>query len=227
MSDPWETEVLQPSIPPRRFSAGAIAALATAVLVLAVAGLAIGWYVAGGDPVNRANPQNSASATELAPPSPTPSVEPTLATPSATPTVATGQLLPNLVGLVFKDAWKQARALRLNVSLKFGQPGDGSLNVLKTEPAANAPIRPGDPLKIYVSAPPPEFDMIDVVGRPCETAKNELLAAGLLIGRYLDRKRDGVVTATDPAPGDKVKWNGSVLVTCKLVSATASATPAP
>jgi beta-lactam-binding protein with PASTA domain len=68
--------------------------------------------------------------------------------------------------------------------------------------------------------------MVNVIDKPCVTGKNELLAVGLLIGPYPDRKNDGVVTKTDPAPGTKVKWNDSVQITCTLVTATASATAA-
>src|SRR5687768_17468996 len=60
MTDPWaQTAPLTPQRP-RGFSPGTVAILATATVLLAVAGLAIGWFVAGdGEP--NAEPSSSPS----------------------------------------------------------------------------------------------------------------------------------------------------------------------
>lgn len=224
MSDPWETVVEQPPPSPRGFSPGAIAALATALLVLAVAGLAIGWFVAGQDGDKNVSQEPGPSPTAAA--SATPSAEPATATPtaSAVPTTVTTTsavpavtTMPDLTVLNFRDARVQVQALKMSVTLTFGETGDTDGKVVRTEPKTGDPIKSGMNVKIFVVGEPPTFAMPEVAGLSCDKAKTTVLAAGLIIGRYPTGTR-GLAWSTTPLAGTTVAWNGRVEIICSTRS---------
>ncbi|GAB4056520.1 PASTA domain-containing protein [Catellatospora paridis] len=220
MTDPWaQTAPLTPQRP-RGFSPGTVAVLATATVLLAVAGLAIGWFAAGdGDP----KAQTSASPTAVI--SPTPDASPS-ALPSPTPTVAPstaspapgGQVMPDVSTQDFREARTQViKDLRVSVTVKFVEEPGTQYTVLRTEPAAGMPAPRGTHVRLIVVGPVFEFDMPNVVDKSCDAAKTELLAAGLQIGKYVSG-REGTVRETSIPAGTKVKWDAAVDLTCSVAT---------
>ncbi|MFC7247394.1 PASTA domain-containing protein [Catellatospora aurea] len=216
MTDPWaQTAPLTPQRP-RGFSPGTVAILATATVLLAVAGLAIGWFVAGdGEPNAQpsATPSVAVSA-EASPspseaPSPTPTVEPSTASPAPD-----GPRMPNVAGQDFQTVRRQLIAdLKVTVNVVFDQEGEAG-QITKTEPAADAPVRAGTSVKLFVAGPIIDVDVPTLVGTSCEEAKKALVGAGLRVGPY-PAEKVGTVTAATAEAGTKLKWNTEVSLTCE------------
>ncbi|MBV1853269.1 PASTA domain-containing protein [Catellatospora tritici] len=214
MTDPWQTVVDQPQQRRRGLSPGAIAAVATGTVVMAVAGLAIGWFAAG----DAGTPQANGSA------SPTAAVEsiaPT-ASPSAlpSPSVAvspsySGATIPNVEGIDFRDAYKQLRALGLTVNVRFDEPGEtANGNVVRTEPGVGTPLKKGTAIKVFVAGPVFKLTMPDVSGGSCEHAKDVLLDSGLQVEKYIGNKQDPFKEASI-TPGSEVSWGDRITLTCE------------
>ncbi|MEV0455596.1 PASTA domain-containing protein [Catellatospora methionotrophica] len=214
MTDPWaQTAPLTPQRP-RGFSPGTVAILATATVLLAVAGLAIGWYAAGdsepttqtsSSPSALASPTPEASPSEL--PSPTP--EPSPASPAPG-----GQLMVDVTTRDFREARAQLiKDLRVSVTVSFVDEPGAAHTVLRTDPAAGAPAPRGTNVRVYVVGPVFEFEMPNVVDKSCDAAKTELVAAGLRIGKYVSGN-EGTVRETSILAGAKVKWDEQVDLTC-------------
>ncbi|WP_186315610.1 PASTA domain-containing protein [Catellatospora sichuanensis] len=219
MTDPWaQTAPLTPQRP-RGFSPGTVAVLATATVLLAVAGLAIGWFAAGdGDPKVQTSaspsavisPTADASPSEL--PSPTPTVEPSAASPAPD-----GPRMPNVAGKDFQSIRRQIMAdFKVTVTVQFDQDGEAG-HIVKTEPAADLPVRPGTSVKLYVAGPIVDVDVPTLVGTSCEEAKKALVAAGLRVGPY-PAEKVGMVTAATAEAGTKLRWNTEVSLTCETAA---------
>ncbi|WP_191838573.1 PASTA domain-containing protein [Catellatospora chokoriensis] len=226
MTDPWaQTAPLTPQRP-RGFSPGTVAILATATVLLAVAGLAIGWFAAGdGDPAAQpsASPTAVISPTPDASPSEQPSPSPTVA-PSAASPAPGGQVMPDVSTREFREARAQIiKDLKVSVTVKFVEEAGTPHTVLRTEPAAGMSAPSGTHVRLIVVGPVFEFDMPNVVDKPCDAAKTELLAAGLRIGKYVSG-RDGTVRETSIPAGDKVKWDDTVDLTCSVATEPSPAT---
>lgn len=226
MTDPWaQTAPLTPQRP-RGFSPGTVAVLATATVLLAVAGLAIGWFAAGdGDPNTQASnsptavisPSAAASPSEQ--PSPTPTVAPSTASPAPG-----GQLMPDVSTRDFREARTQViKDLRVSVTVRFVDEPGTPHTVLRTEPAAGMSAPSGTNVRLIVVGPVFEFDMPNVVDKSCEAARTELLAAGLRIGKYVSG-REGTLRETSISAGTKVKWDATVDLTCSVATEPSPAT---
>lgn len=225
MTDPWQATAPITPQRPRGFSPGTIAILATATVLLAVAGLAIGWYVADSEQ----EPQTQASASPSVVASPSPSVSPSPSElPSPTPTPEPSEVVPSGTDLVMPDVttldFRAARLrlmseLKVTVTVRFDEPGDAG-KVVRTSPAAGLRLRPGTHVTVYVAGPTAEFPMPNVVGQPCETGRRKVLDEGLRIGSY-PTGRAGVITATSIPADTIVKWNASVDLTCTVGASTA------
>ncbi|GIG02435.1 PASTA domain-containing protein [Catellatospora citrea] len=226
MTDPWaQTAPLTPQRP-RGFSPGTIAILATATVLLAVAGLAIGWFAAGdGDPKAQtsASPSAMASPTPDASPSEQPSPTPTVAPSTASPAPG-GQVMPDVNTQEFREARAQIiKDLRVSVTVKFVEEAGTPYTVLRTEPAAGLSAPRGTHVTLYVVGPVFEFEMPNVVDKSCEAARTELLAAGLRIDKYVSG-RQGTVRETSILAGAKVKWDDAVDLTCSVATEPSPAT---
>lgn len=226
MTDPWaQTAPLTPQRP-RGFSPGTIAILATATVLLAVAGLAIGWFAAGdGEPNAQLSASPSVAASVAASPSsseapsPTPTVEPSPVSPPPG-----GQVMLDVTTKEFREARTQVmKELGVSVTVTFVVEEGAAHTVLRTDPAAGALAPRGTNVRFYVVGPVFEFDMPNVVDKSCQAAKTELVAAGLRIGKYVSGD-EGTVRETSIPAGTKVKWNDTVDLTCSVTTEPSPAT---
>ncbi|WP_196279006.1 PASTA domain-containing protein [Catellatospora vulcania] len=218
MTDPWaQTAPLTPQRP-RGFSPGTIAILATATVLLAVAGLAIGWFVAGdGDPNAQVTPTPSVVASAEASPSPSELPSPTPTVEPSTSAAPEGTRMPNVLGQEFQGTRRHLiTELKVTVNVVFDQEGEPG-TIVKTEPAADAPVRPGTSIKIFVAGSTVDVDVPTLVGTSCEEAKKAVVAAGLRVGPY-PAEKVGTVTAASAEAGTKLKWNTEVSLTCETAA---------
>ncbi|MDI1464182.1 PASTA domain-containing protein [Catellatospora sp. KI3] len=229
MTDPWQTAVGEPQQRRRGLSPGAIAAVATGTVVMAVAGLAIGWFAAGDDGTPQANGSPSPTAVvESVAPTASPSELPSPSA-AASPSYG-GAMVPNVEGIEFREAYKQLRALGLTVNVAFDEAGettDG--NVVRTDPAVGSPLpAKGKAIKLFVAGPVFRFPMPDLAGGSCEHAKNVLLENGLQVKEYIGGKQDPFKEAS-VAPGTEVSWGDRITLTCEkvVVEPSPDYSPAP
>lgn len=239
MSDPWQTETEPlPPVRPRTFSPGAIAALSTLLVLLAIGGAVVGWKLADAEVVDAevvdAGPTPSQDPVAM---TPGPATEAPTPTESATlsPTPPSGSDLPvpspsgpimpyDAIGSDFQQVRQQIRSLGgYQVVLKFGASGTAG-KVVETSPMPGQPLLKGKSVTLWVAGPAPELSMPDVVGYSCEVAKTKLLDEGLLIGPYINAKV-GTVMATNPGAGAVVTWNQRVSLDCQPASPSPSMTP--
>ncbi|GAA1609079.1 PASTA domain-containing protein [Catellatospora bangladeshensis] len=227
MTDPWqETAPMTSSQRPRGFSPGTIALLATATVMLAVAGLAIGWYVAGTGAEPQAQASASPSAAAASPsPSPSPSELPS-PTPEPSPSATGGgfQAMPDVLTRPFREARLEIMAkFGVSVKVEFDQASTASAeSVLSTVPAAGQPVLRGTSVTIVVAGPRVRFPMPDVVGQSCSAAQKKLVEQGLRIGRYLNG-RSGTVLAVSVPKDQEVGWNDAVDLTCGVAESPSPA----
>ncbi|MEU0156568.1 PASTA domain-containing protein [Micromonospora fulviviridis] len=199
-----------------------------AMVLLAVIGASGGWVLAG-EPDRPAAPPAAASGT--------PSVDatsPTAAAPSAADdrptgtrtTTAGGLTVPQLVGTDFEQARRELRDRKLGWRLVFGS-GSGR-TVERTSPEPGTPVKRGVTVTLWVAGPAPAVSVPDLLAQSCADAADDLVAAGLY-PRYRTR-RQGPVTAQDPAGGSSARWNDPVTLTCgddPATTPTASPLPSP
>jgi hypothetical protein len=187
-----------------------IAVIATSVAVLAIIGATGGYLLANASPSESASPTAAAqSASPQASPSPSPNYSPTSQ-------AATGTLPPG-VGADFRAYFTQLRALKLGVTVIFGDPGEPGM-VTRTDPAAGTPIRNGLNIKVYAAGDAPQVEVPNVLGVKCREAGG---AAGLgkvgLQPSYSGEDPDTsfvVAQSPDPTTGGTAHWNDKVALTC-------------
>jgi hypothetical protein len=227
MSDPWSTEI-QAAPPPRKsLSPAGIVALASALLVLAVGGAAIGWTFAddGGDdlqPVGVASP-SFAAVTPSVPPSPSPSASSASPSPVASP----GAAAALVVGLDFREARAKLAEQGMQAVLKFDDTAAETFKVLGISPP-DAKIASGISVTLQISGAAPAIaaaDLAGAVGQPCQDAKSSLVKAGLIIDSYAGGVQNGTLLSVSPLLAG-LKFNDRVVLTCG-VEATPSAVAAP
>lgn len=224
MTDPWqETAPMTSSQRPRGFSPGTIALLATATVMLAVAGLAIGWYVAGSGEDPQVQASTSPSAVVASPePSPSPSELPS-PTPEPSPSATGGgiQTMPNVLSRPFREARLEIMAkFGVSVKVEFDEASTATPEyVLRTVPAADQPVLRGTSVTIWVAGPRVRFPMPDVVGQSCGAAQKKLVEEGLRIGRYLTG-RSGTVLSTSVPKDQEVAWNDAVDLSCGVAESS-------
>jgi hypothetical protein len=219
MTDPWETRV--DAKPPRQgLSPTMVAVIATSVAVLAIIGATGGYLLANAEPSPTSTPSPTPAASSpsaSAEPSPLPSYSPT-SQPS------TGTLPPG-IGSDFREYYTQLRDLKLGVTVIFGEAGDPG-TVVRTEPAAGAPIRSGLNIKVYAAGDAPLVEVPNVLGVKCRTAGGAagLGKVGLMPSYSGDDPDDSVVIAQSPDPtaGGTAHWNDRVALTCGQPAATPS-----
>jgi hypothetical protein len=210
-----------------RANKGLIAAVGTAVVVLAVIGATAGWVLAGRDSKDTGNPGPSVTPGASA----GPSVSVDTGEPSEVPVPSAGSIpsdafrLPDVTNVDFELAFKQLRALRLGVTVHFQQTGDDRL-VQRTVPVAGQYVRKGNTIHLYVPGRTPKATVPGVTGLPCNQAGTIVYDHGF-IPRYVTG-RDGVVNLQDPAPpNDTARWNDPLKLYCGAAGATPSATASP
>ncbi|GAB3148318.1 hypothetical protein GCM10027290_32860 [Micromonospora sonneratiae] len=187
---------------------------ALALVVFATVGAVGGWLLARSENESR-SPSAYGSQSPSAAPAPTRTSATTRQPnrPPTTPpsTAAGGVLLPNLVGMDFRQAREEVRKRGLGAQLYFDGVGD-NLGVSRTVPPADTPVRPGHTVKIYVIGSAPEIPVPNLVGLDCEDAKSRLVDAGF----YPDYPtgKIGQVTRQDPEPSETKRWNDKVKIYC-------------
>ncbi|TDC28539.1 PASTA domain-containing protein, partial [Micromonospora sp. KC213] len=124
--------------------------------------------------------------------------------PSAGPTV------PDVVGADFEKARDELRDRKLGWRFIFGT-GNGR-EVVRTVPAADAPVTRGTTVQVYVAGPAPQVEVPDLDDEDCADVAKELGELGLY-PRY-PSGRAGTVSAQDPLAGATARWNDQVSVTC-------------
>jgi hypothetical protein len=201
---------------PRGWSPLAVAMIATLVLLLGLGGALFGIYVSNvnahaaaldSSPTPQEQSVVTPSPTPTPTPSPTPSPTPT-ATPSPTPSDAFA--LPKLEGLNFQDARSAVRDLKLGWLLKF----EGTTNdptVRDSSPAAGTLVTKGTTVTIFVKGAAPLAVVPVITGKPCATAADLIVDAGLYPD-YKTSARTGVVQSAPPQTG--LKWNDKMALTC-------------
>jgi beta-lactam-binding protein with PASTA domain len=203
-----------------------VAVIATSVAVLAIIGATGGYLLA--NTTTTAEPTTSATPTASAP-APSASAEAS-ASPSYSPTsMPSSGTLPPGVGADFREYFTQLRELKLGVTVIFGEAGEPG-KVIRTEPAAGAPIRNGLNIKVYAAGEPPVVEVPTVLGMKCRTAGGAtgLGKVGLLPSYSGEDPDDSVVIAQspDPATGGTAHWNDRVALTCGQPTSP-SPSPAP
>ncbi|MEV4413522.1 PASTA domain-containing protein [Catellatospora sp. NPDC049609] len=218
MTDPWqETAPMTSSQPSRGFSPGTIALLATATVLLAVAGLAIGWYVAGpgGEPEAQASASPSVSAPASPDASPTELPSPT-SEPSPTEGGGANPTMPDLLTHDFRVARTELmKQFGVSVKVEFDEQSEAPHGtVISTVPVAGHEVRRGTSVTLYVAGPHYRFPMPDLVGLSCTDGAKKLVEEGLRISRYAEGRRSGTVLATSIPKDQEVAWNDPVELTC-------------
>lgn len=108
-------------------------------------------------------------------------------------------------------------------TLIFNSKGVSDDTVLKTSPAAGAPIKKGDTVKIYVDEAAPQLGVPDVVGLDCKTAGKQIAATGFTPA--YPTGHNGVVNGENPAPTEQNwHWNQTVQLMCGVPT---SPSPSP
>lgn len=223
----WQSSsVEQPDRPNR---AAVVASAAVATVLLATIGATGGWVLARNDsapPVNEAGP----TATTAAPsPTKTPKARPSNTTPSGGKTTAAsvpaGQFaLPDFAGQSFQEVRQDLRDRGLGWQLIFGNGGEDS-SVVRTDPAAGANVRKGTTIKVYVSGAAPLTEVPDVVGLPCGQAQERMVEAGF--GLNYPYGKTGPVVRQEPRPGERLRWNGTVVLYCGTPTDLPGGQPTP
>ncbi|SCE71249.1 PASTA domain-containing protein [Micromonospora haikouensis] len=197
-----------------------------AVALLALAGAAGGWLLAGEDDPSPGLPAAQPDVSATAPPSEAPS-SPARTTAPATrttaPTRSTGLTVPPVVGTDFEDARDELRDLRLGWRLVFG--AESGRDVRRADPPVGSPVSRGTTVALYVAGPAPEVSIPDLVGDDCDDAAEDLVEEGLYPG--YPTGRTGVVTAQAPAADSTAHWNDKVALTCGEEPGEPSAEPPP
>ncbi|GHJ46627.1 hypothetical protein Cs7R123_39690 [Catellatospora sp. TT07R-123] len=214
MTDPWQTGVDQPQQRRRGLSPGAIATVATGTVVMAVAGLAIGWFAAGDSGTPKANGTPSPTAAVESPAaSASPSASP-LPSVAASPTY-TGATIPDVEGTNFREAYTTLLGLKLTVNVSFDEPGETAAgNVVRTDPPVGSPLKAGKSITLYVAGPVYTFPMPDLSGGSCLKAKDILRANGLQVEKYIGDKDDPFKEAS-AAKDTTVSWGDRITLTCE------------
>ncbi|MFC8847035.1 MULTISPECIES: PASTA domain-containing protein [unclassified Micromonospora] len=184
-----------------------------AVALLAMAGAAGGWLLAGEDEPSPGLPaaQPGVPASAAPPDVPSSPARTTAPAPRTTaPTRSTGLTVPPVLGTDFEDARDELRDLRLSWRLVFGT-GSGR-DVRRTDPPVGSPVSRGTTVALYVAGPAPAISVPDLVDDDCDDAAEDLVEEGLY-PRY-PTGRTGTVTAQSPEAGSTAYWNDEVALTC-------------
>ncbi len=114
----------------------------------------------------------------------------------------------------FQAARQKVRGLKLGWSLRF-EGTEGNDTVRATDPPANAVVRKGITVKLFVTGPAPLAVVPAIVGQGCSTAVDAIVEAGLY-PHYDTQLRGGAVTAQAPLASDPpaLHWNDEVHLTC-------------
>ncbi|TDC82947.1 PASTA domain-containing protein [Micromonospora sp. KC606] len=186
------------------------------LVLLAAVGATAGWLLADpaepstGSSVAAPSTASSARATSAAPPRPA-ADRPTAPRTSAAPPRPSADLtVPDVVGADFEKARDELRDRKLGWRLVFGT-GSGR-EVLRTVPAADAPVTRGTTVQLYVAGPAPEVEVPDLDDEDCADVPGKLGERGLY-PRY-PTGGVGTVSAQDPPGGSTARWNDPVSVTC-------------
>jgi hypothetical protein len=213
--------------PPRGWSPGTVALVATLVLLLGLGGAVFGIHAAHTVMSASDTPSGAATATL------TPQLSgPTGSSPAASPSPAavgpSAQVSPGLeasasssepfslidvTGVDFRDARSRIRVRRLGWRLIFEGTDATDATVRTTDPAPGSLVRAGDTVKIYVRGAAPLALVPDVVGFACADAASRIIDSGVYPQYPLGR--DGIVVAQSPPAGDPgVRWNDTVRLSC-------------
>jgi hypothetical protein len=212
MSDQWETRA--DSVPPKQgISPTMIAVIATSVLVLSIVGATGGWLLAGSPETDPSASPTAGPVATSASPKTSPSASPSVS-PSPLPSTSKASFgLPDPGTQPFQDYFTLLRSLKLGVDVRFGEAGTAG-QVVRTEPAIGSEVTIGKQIHVYVAGDAPQVTVPDVLGVPCNNAKDRLGPAGLFPD-YMSG-REGVVLQQDPDPakGGTAKWNDKVQLFC-------------
>jgi hypothetical protein len=200
----------------RGFSPAATAAFVTTLVVLGLVGWSIGWLAAGTE-LASGEPTSTPSATGAPTRSLTPSRVPSAApTPSAsvTPHRTDAFAMPDLVGKKFLEARQEAFDLKLGVTVKFDEPGNGKPNgtVMRTTPEPKEFVWRGLTIVLHVSGPPIKISVPVLAGKTCTEGKDILVQTGFRV-TYPTQDKGHVVKSEPPAFTEGV-WNDEVKLYC-------------
>jgi len=118
--------------------------------------------------------------------------------------------VPNVVGQTFEDAAKTLSDAHLGVTRvdDFSETVDSG-KVISQDPASGEAPKDSK-VTLHVSKGPERISVPDLTGLSLDDAQSALDAAGLQLGTVDHWRKDRVVKAQDPSPGDKVKRGTSV-----------------
>lgn len=148
-----------------------------------------------------------------------------VAVPIQPPPPPTLPRMPNLVGQQFQSAQQDGRVLRFNLQLvPQSQPTANERPgvILRHDPPADSPVKPGTPVTVFVAvAPPPPppvlYPMPDLVGRALPAAERDatVLRLQLQLNQQFDSRAGGlpntIVRQSVPA-GANVQMGDAVTV---------------
>lgn len=214
-------EEIEPE-PPRGWSPGVVALVATLLLLLGLGGAFLGIYLAdsstpsatpttlpAGFPTDTAGPvEPTESATS------NPTVTPTPSGAASPPANTDVFALPAVTGMDFREARSNLRALKLGVNLVFQGTQEGDYTVSDTTPKSGALVTKGVTVTLVVKGSAPEATVPMVIGLDCKEAAALIVDQGLFPS-YPNGKAGSVVQQDPPAPPSQpVYWNQTVKIWC-------------
>jgi eukaryotic-like serine/threonine-protein kinase len=149
---------------------------------------------------------------------------------SPTPTPS-GLKVPDWVGDPIVNVRVEADRLHINIQEQDPEPSEtvpvGS--VTRTDPVANTPLQPDQPVKVWVSSGTEQVPVPNLFGQTRSEANSTLTTAGLVLGRVDEQPSDrpeGTVISSQPTAGVEV-GKGSQVDIVLSSGPTPSPSPSP
>lgn len=123
--------------------------------------------------------------------------------------------IPTLTGFTWEEAADELQSLTLPAT-KLDETSDtvAAGEVIRTEPAAGEIVDTGTPVNVFVSSGRQAVTIPNLVNKPLDQAKADLVAAGLVSGSETRENSptvaEGIVLATDPEAGASIEAGGTV-----------------